>query len=148
MFVLDSDEVKQMIPEFEATGGAAANAVHKESKGIMKNAFDEFLTGDRNGENLAIPIIGDKSKDVYDKYIAKLEAAGYDVEVRGIVASPDKSSSRVVSRAIETGRIIPSEVVLGYGTKCDTAYEELKQMTGKNGKPYVREAERYNDEKK
>ena len=56
----------------------------------------------------------------------------------------DTSSSRVITRAIETGRIIPSETVLGYGNGCDTAYEELKGMTGKNGKPYVREKQRFN----
>ena len=143
MFIFDNDVIKGMIPEFEATGGAAAGAVHEESSNIQNDALNEFLTGSKKGCNLAIPTIGAKSKKIYDKFISRLEEAGYDVEVRGIEASPDTSSSRVITRAIETGRIIQSNVVLGYGNNCDTAYEELKNMTGKNGKPYVREKQRF-----
>jgi hypothetical protein len=143
MFIFDNDVIKGMIPEFEATGGAAANAVHKESSNIQKAALKEFLSGSKKGCNLAIPTIGDDAGKIYDKFIERLEEAGYDVEIRGIEASPDTSSSRVITRAIETGRIIPSETVLGYGNGCDTAYEELKGMTGKNGKSYVREMQRF-----
>lgn len=143
MFIFDNDVIKGMIPEFEATGGAAANAVHKESGDIQKAALKEFLGGSKKGCNLAIPTIGDDAGKIYDKFISRLEEAGYDVEVRGIEASPDTSSSRVITRAIETGRIIPSETVLDYGNGCDTAYDEMKNMTGKNGKPYVREKQRF-----
>lgn len=138
-FVFDNDVIKSLIPEFQATGGAAAGAVHEESSDIQKACLKEFLTGGgRNGDNLAIPIIGDNAQKVYDKYIKKLEDAGYDVEVRYQEASPQKSANRVVARAISSGRIINSKVVLGYGEKPAKAFDELKKMVGKNGKPYVR----------
>lgn len=139
MFVLDNDMVKEMIPEFAATGGAAANAVHRESGIIQKNALNEFLNGDRNGDNLAIPIIGDNPKKVMDKYITDLESVGYDVEVKYVGGDPQVSCNRVVSRAVETGRIIQSKVVFDYGTKPAESYEWFKNQKGKNGKPYVRE---------
>lgn len=142
MFILDNDMVKEMIPEFAATGGAAAGAVHEESGRIQKNVLNEFLNGDRNGDNLAIPIIGDNPKKVMDKYITDLESVGYDVEVKYVGGDPQVSCNRVVSRAVETGRIIKSDVVFDYRTKPAESYEWFKNQKGKNGKPYVREEEK------
>lgn len=139
MFILDNDMVKEMIPEFAATGGAAADAVHRESGIVQKNALNEFLNGNRNGDNLAIPIIGDDHQKVMDKYITVLENTGYDVEVKYVGGDPQVSCNRVVSRAVETGRIIKSNVVLDYKTKPAESYEWFKNQKGKNGKPYVRE---------
>lgn len=136
MFVFDNDVIKGMLPEFAATNGAAANAVHKESKNIQDGLFDEFLEGgSRTGDNIAIPIIGDDAKSIKQKYIDKLEKAGYDVEVRYRTADPQTSANRVVARAIHTGRIIQSSVVLEYGDGPKKAFEELKTMeSNKTGK--------------
>lgn len=116
--------------------------MHEESGRIQKNVLNEFLNGNRNGDNLAIPIIGDDPQKVMDKYITALENTGYDVEVKYVGGDPQVSCNRVVSRAVETGRIIESRVVLGYKTKPAESYEWFKNQKGKNGKPYVREEEK------
>ena len=77
-----------------------------------------------------------------DKYIIDLENTGYDVEVKYVEGDPQVSCNRVVSRAVETGRIIQSKVVFDYGTKPAESYEWFKNQKGKNGKPYVREEDK------
>ena len=137
-FVFDSDEIKKQIPEFQESNGGAADAVHDESKAIQETALNRFLSGDRQGDNLVIPVIGDHAGKLYKNYISKLENAGYDVEIRYQDADPVASMNRVFMRAIETGRIIPSRIVLGYGDKPRDVFEEYKQRKNSKGVPYVR----------
>lgn len=61
-----------------------------------------------------------------DKYITDLENAGYDVEVKYVDGDPQVSCNRVVSRAVETGRIIKSDVVFDYGTNPPSHMSGLK----------------------
>lgn len=137
MFVFDNDTIKGMIPEFEATGGAAANAVHKESSDIQKSCLNEFLKGgSRNGDNIAYPTIGDDFEKVM-KSVKQLENAGYTVEVRCLQADPGLSASRAMARAIETGRIIKSGVILEYGEKPHETYRQLEEYDKANGTHYA-----------
>lgn len=136
-FVFDNDTIKGMIPEFEATGGAAAGAVHEESSDIQKACLKEFLSGgSRNGDNIAYPTIGDKPEKIL-KIAKQFEEAGYTVKVKCLNAPAEMSAGRVVARAIETGRIIDSEVVLGYGDKPTRAYEAIKEYDRANGTKYA-----------
>lgn len=136
-FVFDNDTIKGMIPEFEATGGAAAGAVHEESSNIQKTCLKEFLSGgSRNGDNIAYPTIGDKPEKIL-KIIKQFEGAGYTVKVKCLNAPAEMSAGRVVARAIETGRIIDSEVVLGYGDRPTRAYEALEKYDQENGTEYA-----------
>ena len=113
--------------------------IHKESKAIQKTAFAHFLNdGDRQGDNLVIPVIGDDADDLYDKYISRLEDAGYDVEIKYQDADPVASLNRSISRAIETGRIIPSTVSFGYGDRPRVVFKHYKTKTNSKGEPYVR----------
>ena len=138
-FIFDSDEIKQQIPEFIESNGGAANAVHNESKAIQQSAFAHFLEGgDRQGDNLVIPVIGDDSKKLYKNYISKLESAGYDVEIRYQDADPVESLNRSIARAIETGRIIPSKISFKYGDKSRGVFEEYKTKINSKGVPYVK----------
>ena len=139
MFILDNDMIKEMIPEFAATGGAAAGAVYMESSEIQKNAYSEFLTGSRKGDNLVIPTIGENAAKLMDRYVKTLENAGYDVEIKYVDADPVVSYNRVMSRAVHRGRIISSRIVLAYGNGPAETYEWFKTQKGANGKPYVRE---------
>lgn len=113
-FIMDSDEMKKLIPEYRDTNGGAANAVHKESKNLMERALGEFTNGSMKGTNLVIPVIGDTVKSLNDKYINSLLGAGYEVEIAYKKADAKSSANRVVSRAIKDGRFIPREVVMGY----------------------------------
>lgn len=137
-FILDSDEMKKLIPEYKETNGGAANAVHAESKDLMRRAFKEFTEGSRKGINLVIPIIGDKTKSIKGNYINALHNAGYDVEIAYRYADTKTSANRVVARAIKTGRFIPREVVKGYDDDAiRNAYEEILEADF-NGKKVKR----------
>lgn len=125
-FILDSDEMKKLIPEYAETNGGAANAVHEESKNLMNEVFAEFTNGDMKGTNIAIPVIGDKAMDMSEKYIIPLLDAGYDVEIAYKTATAKESANRVIKRAIQTGRFIPSSVVQRYDdNNVRNAYEEI-----------------------
>ena len=130
--------MKQLIPEFSESGGAAANSVHEESKKILADAKNEFLTGSRNGDNLIVPIIGDELESLQRKWIKPFEDAGYDIEVKFREADPAQSLARSMGRAIETGRIIPMKVLLEYEDNPRKVFEILKGMNNKKGVPYVR----------
>lgn len=129
-FVFDNDTIKGMIPEFEATGGAAANAVHEESSDIQKSCLREFMKGgSRNGDNIAYPCIGDNEEKLM-KNIRMFEEAGYEVEVRCLDATPELSVGRCVGRGIETGRIIKTDVIFKYGDKPTKVYHALEEKYG------------------
>lgn len=142
-FVFDNDEIKQLIDEFKESNGAAASSVHNESKMIQDKAFKEFLSGgERNGQNLIIPKIGDDADSLQDKFINKLEDAGYDVEIQYNPASLKDSLNRVAMRGIETGRIIPTYVVESYGDGPAKTFEYFKNKLNKKGKPFVRKGDK------
>lgn len=126
-FVFDSDIIKESIPEFKESKGAAANAVHNESKKILKDAFNQFKTGGaRNGDNLIVPVIGDDYGSLVKKWIDPLQKSGYKVKVKYKDTDPVRSLNRNIGRAISSGRIIPSDVALKYGNKPAGVYEECK----------------------
>lgn len=116
----------------------AAGAVHKESGDITKSALEEFLSGKRNGENLIIPKIGDDFDDLKTKLIDKLEAAGYDVEIKFNDADPNRAANNMIKRAIKTGRMIPLDVIKGYGDKPRAVFKKFKGLKNAKGQPFVR----------
>lgn len=136
-FVFDSDIIKESIPEFQESFGGAANAVHKESGLIQENAFDEFLSGSLKGTNMMIPIIGSNYDKLMDEWIKLLEDAGYDVDVQYKDADSVESANRNIARELDSGRIIPSRIVLGYGDKPKKVFEMLKGKKNKKGKHFV-----------
>ena len=78
-FILDSDEIKEMIPEFQESHGAAADTVHQESKDILQNVIDAFTTGDMQGYNVVIPTVGGSLDSLMKRFILPFEEAGYNV---------------------------------------------------------------------
>ena len=123
-FIMDSDEMKKLTPEYH--DGQGADTVHNESKKVMEQAFEEFTSGSMKGTNLVIPVIGDEAGKLNKKYINALLAAGYDVEIAYKQADAKSSANRVVSRAISEGRFIPREVVEGYNDEAvRNAYNEV-----------------------
>lgn len=125
-FILDSDEMKKLIPEYAETNGGAADAVHKESKNLMNEAFAEFTNGAMKGTNIVIPVIGDEASRINRQYLKGLFNAGYDVEIAYKSATSKESANRVIKRAIQTGRFIPMHIVQGYDDdKVRKAYKEI-----------------------
>lgn len=137
-FVLDSDRVKEELPEFKKTHGAAASCVHTESQNIHTKMLEHFLKdGDMNGTNVVIPIVGGYYDSV-KSFIDQLEDSGYDVELKLKEADPVEAGNRNIMRGIKTGRIIPSGRAFNNADP-KLVYDKIKTMKGRNGKPYVRE---------
>lgn len=144
-FVLDSDIIKEMFPEFQKTSGAAVSAINKEANGVRKQALNKFKRGGEfEGTNLIIPIIGDEVGGV-QRYLDELEPEGYDIEIQYKRAPIELSASRLVSRAIELGRIIPLDV-LNEKNNPENTFEHYKGKKNAKGQDYIR-TEPFEDKK-
>ena len=67
-FVLDSNEMNKLIPEY--MGGLGACLVHEEGKMLTEQALKEFTRGSMKGVNLVIPVVGYDADKLNIKYTA------------------------------------------------------------------------------
>lgn len=126
--IIDSDDAKALLPEFEAGVGAAA--VHEESARLAALAADETL---RRGENMVLPLIG-KTYDGVAARIDELAQSGYSVYIHLVDLPTDKAVARAVRRFAETGRLVDPEYVRSVGDKPrDTFARLLDAYQGKIG---------------
>lgn len=135
-FILDCDVIKELIPEFQESYGAGADAVHMESMDIMDSAVQEFLSGEMKGTNVILPLVADDLDNLTKNYIKPFEEAGYTVTAKFVECEPNVSVARNLMRELETGRIINSGVVMSFGTKPLEVYKELAEMKNTAGEPY------------
>lgn len=98
--VVDADQVKSYIPEYE--DGYNTRATASESAFIRWRVRDAIMSA---GDNLVIEHVGDVGKSLLTSK-AQLEAQGYTVDVVHIRVSPDEATRRATRRFIETGRYI------------------------------------------
>ena len=145
-FLLDSDVIKEMIPEFQESHGAAADAVHQESRDILQNAIDVFTTGDMQGYNVVIPTVGNSMDSLMTRFILPFEEAGYNVKVAYVDVEPNVSLARAVARGLKTGRIISSYVIIEFENKPEEVYQMLLTMTNSRGEPYGYETNQETEE--
>ena len=101
--LLDSDEAKKLIPEFD--DGWGAGRVHEESSQLLTDAFVLSL---ENGDNIVMPILG-KSVNSIEKRIKAARQFGYDVYVRMCDLPANKAAARNLIRFINTGRFVDLE---------------------------------------
>ncbi len=102
--IMDSDYVKEQIPEFE--GGWGADAVHKESKHILKMALSDALD---QGDNLVVPKLGSPPDQMLD-LLRNARDKGYKCYVHCVDLDPNKSMGRMLGRFLSTGRYIPPKI--------------------------------------
>ena len=124
--VLDSDEVKKELPEFD--NGDGAGVVHKESADVILEKLmmkDYYKGGAKHGDNIVIPVVGKKPENVL-KYAEKLKADGYDVHLSFNDVSALNSAKRATTRYVETGRFLSPEYIKSIGDKPSQTYEALK----------------------
>lgn len=125
--VLDSDEVKKLLPEFD--NGNGAGLVHKESADdiLEKRIVPQFYKGgSKEGTNLIIPIVGKKPRAAM-QYFNKLKEAGYDVHLSYNELPPDKSIYRATTRFLETGRFLDPMYIQSVADSPSKTYDYLKQ---------------------
>ncbi len=135
-FILDCDVVKSLLPEYKESHGGAADAVHFESLNIMDDAMQAFLTGDKRGINVILPIVATDFDELMEKYIKPFESAGYDVRAVFLIAPENVSFARNIARQLDTGRMFRSAVAASFGQKPEKVYYRLKNMTNAKGHPY------------
>ena len=135
-FNLDSDVMKEMLPEFQESRGAAASSVHKESQEMQNQAVKAFTEGKMKGCNIIIQTTGNNLDSLKQRYLEPFENAGYNVRVVLVDAEVNESLSRAVMRGLRTGRIIPSSSIIGYGEGPRQVYQAIAKTPNKKGLPY------------
>lgn len=122
--IVDVDEAKGFIPGFK--NGLGASAVHNESAVLTEKAFQNVYN---EGLNVVLPKVGGTVKSI-EKTIAKLKAAGYDVDVVNLLVDQDEAARRMGMRFIKTGRLIPSDFYRSIGGRPRITYNEVKRSAG------------------
>lgn len=119
--VIDSDDIKAMLPEYN--NGWGATIVHEESKLILSKIMSRALN---ENENIVLPIVGSKYNSVLNN-ILKAKDNGYKVYLHMVDIPYSKAMSRMIKRFCNTGRYIPPLKMKQYeGGKIESVYEKLK----------------------
>ena len=121
--LLDSDEAKKIIPEYD--NGWGAGAVHEESKEVNKRLIRNVIEN-YDGANVVMPIVGDTVPKVSD-YMDVFKEAGYSVSLHLVEVSVRTSLSRMLKRFIEDNRFINPEIVFNYSNKPSIVFEKMKE---------------------
>ena len=123
--LIDSDMVKESIPEFN--NGWGATTVHNESKMIMQQSFEDALA---LGQNIVIPRIGEPPESILEQ-MKTAKDAGYTVNIHYMDLDPNKALGRMLGRFVYSGRYMEPEIMARYlgkdgENKMHDAYETLR----------------------
>lgn len=124
--VIDNDEVKKMIPEFN--NGWGASVVHEESQIISDWAYKYAL---KQGDNIVLPKVGGDADKLLHQYIMPAINAGYTVNLHYVELDREKALGRMINRFITDGRFLDPRLIDKYcnhtdGNKIDKCFEQLK----------------------
>jgi predicted ABC-type ATPase len=132
--VLDADEVKKLLPEYE---GWNAHQVHEESSDILK----DIMTAARNQ---GLNIVLDATMKSGDKAVAQVKEFkddGYRIEAHYMHLPRQEAAKRGVDRFLgETNRYVPTDVILG-NKENEANFDRVRQHADKwsfrdNNVPY------------
>jgi len=119
--ILDSDEIKAALPEFD--GGIGASAVHSESSTLAK-ALQSIMVS--RGTNIVLPKVGHDGSSIRGA-ISLYKDEGYTVRLVNMDVTPENAYQRMISRFMKKGRIIPPEYLDAVGSKPTATYRTLKE---------------------
>lgn len=122
--VIDSDDAKKLLPEYDE--GKGAGNVHRESS-MIRN--DLLVRAVENGDNLVWPTVGDKL-DKLLRDIQNFRDNGYSVYLHLNELSASKAAGRALGRYLSEGRFVDPEVVLKVGDKPTQNYNYIRQQEG------------------
>lgn len=121
--LIDSDEAKQLIPEFD--DGWGAGYVHEESKKIVDDVLNDVTD---EGRNIVIPIVGNSYEKLKKGYIDYLRQKGYKVYVHMADINPNVAAGRNLKRFATTGRFVDLVATsFSYGDKPHEVFERVKK---------------------
>lgn len=122
--VIDSDDAKKLLPEYD--DGKGAGNVHRESSMIRDVLKQRAIA---RGENIVWPTVGDK----LDKLLSSIQEFrdnGYSVYLHLNELSAGKATGRALGRYLSEGRFVDPEVVLKVGDKPTQNYNYIRQQEG------------------
>lgn len=122
--VIDSDDAKKLLPEYDE--GKGAGNVHRESSMIRNDLLARAV---ENGDNLVWPTVGDKL-DKLLRDIQNFRDNGYSVYLHLNELSASKATGRALGRYLSEGRFVDPEVVLKVGDKPTQNYNYIRQQEG------------------
>ncbi len=125
--ILDSDEIKKALPEFE--GGVGATAVHEESSETAQALQDQLI---QRGTNIVLPKVGEDLASI-ERVIALFRKQGYQVEIVNMAVSPEIARRRMFARFVATGRLILPEYIDHVGVRPTVTYRALKEKGAADG---------------
>jgi hypothetical protein len=125
--ILDPDEIKKTLPEYE--GGIGAAAVHEESSDLAK-----MLEGvmREEGTNMIVPKVGGSPGSIR-AMAQRFQESGYRVSIVNMAVSPDEAYIRMIGRFIGTGRIIPPKYMDAVGDNPTRTYQTLRDEGAADG---------------
>ena len=111
-FILDVDMIKEMLPEYQESHGAGADAVHFEGMNLFGQVISMFTEGEYKGTNIILPLVSSNLDELLE-YIKPFEDAGYNVKAKFCSAKPNESAARVVMRELgDGGQLINPTVMM------------------------------------
>lgn len=124
--VIDNDEAKKKIPQFN--NGWGAGVVHEESQ-LTSNAV--YMKALKNHDNIILPKVVSDADKLISRYIADAKDNGYSVNVHYVELDRNISMGRMINRFIDDGRFLDPNLIEKYAPANGTnhiaqAYEQLK----------------------
>ena len=139
--ILDSDEIKKTIPEYD--GGIGASAVHEESSDLAKTLQSLMI---ERGTNIVLPKVGHNASSIRET-ISLYKSKGYKVRLVDMDVTPQNAFIRMISRFLNTGRIIPPSYLDSVGSKPSATYQILKKEGAADGYAKIDNNGGFNDPK-
>lgn len=124
--LLDSDMIKEQLPEFN--GGIGANAVQEESSMMAEKIRQNLMN---EGYNFVYPIVG-KTLSSLESKINELKSMGYTVNLILNELPTEKTLLRALNRYVKTGRYLSPGYIRNVGLKPSENYDKIK-LAGKIG---------------
>lgn len=122
--VVDSDDAKKLLPEYN--NGKGAGNVHKESSGI-RDALKRLAIS--HGDNIVWPTVGDNLNKLLNS-IQEFRDNGYSVYLHLNELSAGKAAGRALGRYLSEGRFVDPAIVLRVGDKPTQNYNYIRQQEG------------------
>lgn len=130
--IIDNDEAKKLIPEYN--NGWGAGIVHEEAQKISERQLQLSIF---NHENIVLPKVGSNA-DKMIKIINLAKKLDYEVNVHFVDLDREKALGRMLNRFVEDGRFLDPQLIDKYcnnidGNKISRCYETLKKGGILNG---------------
>jgi len=139
--ILDSDEIKKALPEYE--GGIGASAVHQESSDLAKILQSLMI---EQGTNIVLPKVGHTASSIR-KAISLYKDKGYKVRLVNMDVTPENAYQRMIGRFVSSGRIIPPAYLDMVGANPSVTFRTLRQEGAADGYAEIDNNGGFNDPK-